>query len=130
MIGALDVLERMMIVVQKKIRVKKMKEIVMKMPNVKMIWFVVQKIVILNGMEAWILKLMMIVVWVCIMNTFKGRKKIEKIFLDSHSFYLFQIVYNWKMESFQKYFGMETGPPFVDIGFGTIIMEQHSFAKN
>ena len=83
-----------MAVVQKKIRVKKMTEIVMKMPNVKMIWFVVQKIAILNGMEAWILKVMMIVVWVC-RKTILDIKKWKRYFkIPTFFAYLFQIVYN------------------------------------
>ena len=82
-----------MVVVQKKVHVKKMKEIVMKMPNVKMIWFVVQKIAILNGMEAWILKVMMIVVWVC-RKTILGIKKWKRyIKIPTLFAYLFQTVY-------------------------------------
>ena len=52
----------MKVVALKKILVKRMKELVTEIHNAKMIWFVVQIIANLNGMEVWILKMATIVV--------------------------------------------------------------------
>ena len=40
------------------------------------------------------------------------------------------VMFDWKMENILKYQIMVYGHPYVDIGFGTPILEQNYFVEN